>query len=114
LAATKLRWTVSNNNVHNREPFNYKNFKLAAKRFVTYNNLILREGPYSLGYQFCSPIVWYPAEIYKDIYELPKGQTRPILKLLAKNHGFRSLYDIPSPAYSLTTLHMNYMVFMRT
>ena len=69
LAAAKIRWTVSTSNVQNREPFNYKKFKLATKRFVTYSNLILREGPYWLGCRFCSPIVWYPAEGYQAIYE---------------------------------------------
>jgi len=46
LATAKLRWIVSTNNIQNREPFNYKNFKLTADHFVTYSNLILREGPY--------------------------------------------------------------------
>lgn len=114
MAATELRWIVSNNNVHNREPFNYKNFKLATERFVTYSNLILREGPYLLGCRLRSPIIWYPAEGYKAIYELSKGQTGHIFELLAKNHGFKPLYDSPSRAYSLTTLLTNYMVFMRT
>lgn len=41
MTASKLRWMVSG-----REPFNYRNFKAVAARFITYSNLILREGPY--------------------------------------------------------------------
>lgn len=114
LDATKLRWTVSTSNIQNREPFNYKNFKLVADHFLTYSNLILREGPYWLGCRFCIPIIWYHVEGYRAIYELPEGQTGPIFELLAKNHGFRPLYNIPSPTYSLTNLHTNYLLFMRT
>jgi len=91
----------------------YKNFKLAADHLVTYSNLILRAGPYWLGCRFRSPIIQYPTKEYKAIYELPKGQTGPILEVLAQNHGFRPLHENPSPTYSLTTLHANYMVFMR-
>ena len=36
LAATKLRWIVSTSSVQDREPFNYRNFKLATDCFVTY------------------------------------------------------------------------------
>ena len=87
---------------------------MVAERFFTYSNLLLREGPYWLGCWFRSPIVWYPTEVYKAIYELPEGQRGPIFELLAKNHGFRPLYDIPYLAYSLTVLHKNYLLFMRT
>jgi hypothetical protein len=52
LTASKMRWTVSTNSVKEREPFNYGNFKAAASRLITYNNLILREGPYWLGCRF--------------------------------------------------------------
>ena len=44
--AAKVRWGISNRNVQNREPFNYKNFGLATDRLVLYSNLILREGPF--------------------------------------------------------------------
>ena len=71
--AAKVRWRISNQNVQNREPFNYKNFGLAADRLVSYSNLILKEGPFWLGCRFRSPIAWYPASKYKAIYELPEG-----------------------------------------
>jgi len=64
LATSKIRWIVSTSSVQDREPFNYRNFKAATARFVTYSNLILREGPYWLGCRFCSPIIWYPPEGY--------------------------------------------------
>ena len=73
LASAKFRWKTSNHNVHDREPFNSKNFKLATNDLVTYSNLILREGPYWLCCRFRSPIVWHPTEGYKSIYELPEG-----------------------------------------
>ena len=44
LAAAKQRWMASTNNVKNREPFNYRNFKATASRFLLYNNLVYNVG----------------------------------------------------------------------
>lgn len=114
LTASKLKWTISTNSVKDREPFNYKNFKAAATRMVTYSNLILREGLYWLGCRFQSPIIWYPPEGHRADYELPEGKEGPAFVLLAQHHGFRPILDAFSLAYSLTTLHKNYLIFMRT
>lgn len=46
LIASNLRWIISTNSVKERGPFNYRNFKAAVVRMITYNNLILREGPH--------------------------------------------------------------------
>ena len=92
----------------NREPFNYRNFGLAADRLISYSHLVLKEGPYWLGCRFRSPIAWYPASDYKAIYELPEGQTEHVFEELAALRGFRPIDDKPYPAYSLTALHVNY------
>jgi len=105
LAASKLRWMVCTSCVQDREPFNYKIFKVVAAYFVTYSNLILREGPYWLGCRFHSPIIWYPPKGYRAIYELLEGKEGPAFVPLAQHHGLRPIFDAPSPAYSLTTLH---------
>ena len=86
MIASKIRWMVSTGSVQGREPFNYRNFKAAATRFVTYRNLILREGPYWLGCWFHSPIIWYPPEGYRAIYELPEGKEGPAFAILAQHH----------------------------
>lgn len=106
--AAKIRWRTSSQNVQSREPFNYRNFGLATDRFIAYGHLVLKEGPFWLGCRFRSPIVWYPALDYKAIYELPEGQAGHIIEELATHHGFRPFNDKPSPAYSLTALHVNY------
>jgi len=98
---------TSNQNVQDRNPFNYENFKLATDCLVTYSNLILRESSSWLGCRFRSPIIWYPALGYRALYELPRVQTGHIFEVLARNHGFRPLHENPSPAYSLTSLHVN-------
>ena len=108
LAASKLRWTVSTSSVQDREPFNYINFKSTTARFVTYSDLILREGPYWLGCQFRNPIIQYPLEGYRAIYEFPEGNEGPAFALLAQHHGFRPIFDAPSLAYSLTALLQNH------
>lgn len=99
---------ISTNSLKDREPFNYRNFKAVAAHVVTYNNLILREGPYWLGCRFQSPIIWYPPEGYRADYELLEGQEGPTFALLAQHHGFRPFFDAFSPSYSLTALHKNY------
>lgn len=114
LITSKLRWTISTNNVKEREPFNYRNFKVAATRMITYNNLILREGPYWLGCRFQSPIIWYPLEGYRADNELLEGQENAAFALLAQHHSFRPIFEAFSLAYSLTILHRNHSFFTRT
>ena len=75
--------------MQNREPFNYRNFGLAADRLIAYSHLVLKEGTYWLGCRFRSPIVWYPASVYKAVYELLEGQTEHTFEELAAHHGFR-------------------------
>ena len=75
IVAAKLRWKISNRNIQDKEPFNYKKIKLAFDRLVIYSNLILREGPYRLDCRFRSPIIWYLIVEYKAKYELPEGKT---------------------------------------
>ena len=73
--ATKFRYQVSNPNIQFREPFKYEKFRLAASRFPLYGEIVLRAGPYWLGYKFRSPIIWHPAPRYQALYEMPEGQT---------------------------------------
>ena len=40
LVTTKKQWMASTNNVKNREPFSYRNFKVVASKFLSYNNLV--------------------------------------------------------------------------
>ena len=105
LVASKMVWMVSSNNLKDRKPFNYGNFKANARRLIPYNNFILRGGPYWVGCHYRSPIIWYPHEGYHPEYELPEGQEAAVLAHLAQNHGFRPLTNRPYPAYSLTSLH---------
>ncbi len=83
-------------------------------RMITHNNLILKEGPYWLGCQFQSPIIWYPPEGYQSDYELPEGHENIAFVNLAQHHDFRPDTENFSSAYSLTTLHRNYSFFIRT
>ncbi len=114
LHAAKFRYRISNPNIQLREPFNFENFELAASRLSLYGERILRAGPFWLGYRFRSPIIWHPAPGYQALYEMPADQLDQFFDHLVANHGCRPLREIPSPAYSLTALHVNYNVFMRT
>lgn len=100
---------ASTNSVRNREPFGYRNFKVVACRFVTYSNIILRGGPYWLGCQFRSPIIWYPPEGYRTEYELLEGHEGIAFANLIQKHGFRLYKEKVFLAYSLTALHNNYL-----
>jgi hypothetical protein len=114
LHAAKFRYRTSNPNIQLREPFNFENFELAASRLSLYGERILRAGPFWWGYRFHSPIVWHPAPGYQALYEMLADQLDQFFDHLVANHGCRPLREIPSPAYSLTALHVNYNVFMRT
>jgi len=111
--AAKFRYQISNPNIQLREPFNYENLKLAANFLNLYGKLILRAGPSWLGYRFQSMIIWHPAPRYQALYGMPEGQTGHLFEHLVRHHGCRPPHEIPSPAYSLTALHVNYNVFMR-
>jgi len=45
---------------------------------------------------------------------MPEGQAGQFFDYLITQHGCRPPHETPSPAYSLTALHVNYNVFMRT
>ena len=111
--AARFRYQISNPNIQLREPFNYENFKLVADRLNLYREFILRAWPSWLGYRFQSLIFWHPAPGYQALYEMPKGQTGHLFEHLVRHHGCRPPHEIPSSAYSLTALHVNYNVFMR-
>jgi len=111
--AAKFQYHISNPNIQLREPFKYENFKLVANRLHLYGEVILRAGPSWLGYRFQSPIIWHPAPGYQALYEMPEGQTGHFFEHLVMHHGCRPPHEIPYPAYSLTSLHVNYNVFMR-
>jgi len=111
--AAKFRYQISNPNIQLREPFKYENFELAAGRLNLYGERILQVGPSWLGYRFRSPIIWHPAPGYQALYEMPEGQIHQLFDNLVAHHGCRPPHEIPSLAYSLTALHVNYNVFMR-
>ena len=67
-----------------------------------------------MGCRFRSPIFWHPTKGYHPEYELPEGQEAIAFANLAQHHGLRPITDKSSPAYSLTSLHKNYLFFMGT
>ena len=111
--AAKFRYRTSNPNIQLREPFKYENFELATSRLSLYGERILRAGPSWLGYRFRSPIIWHPAPRYQALYEMHADQIDQLFDHLVAHHGCRPPREIPSLAYSLTALHVNYNVFMR-
>ena len=113
LDAAKFRYQISPPNIQLREPFKYENFELAAERLSLYGQHILRAGPSWLGYWFRSPIIWHPAPGYQALYNMPTDQSNQFFDNLISHHGCRPPHEVPSPAYSLTALHVNYNVFMR-
>ena len=113
LDAAKFRYRVSTPSIQLREPFNYENFELAAERLSLYGQCLLQAGPSWLGYRFRSPIIWHPAPGYQALYDMPADQLNYFFDNLVAHHGCRPPHEIPSPAYSLTALHVNYNVFMR-
>jgi len=100
---------VSTNSVRNREPFGYKNFRAIAGHFITYSNIILREGPHWLRCRSKSPIICYPPEGYHSNYEFPEGREGIAFANLIQNHGFRLYKEKVFPSYSLIALHNNYL-----
>ena len=113
LDATKLHYRISTPSIQLREPFRYENFELAASRLGLYGQHILQAGPSWLEYRFRISIIWHPAPGYQTSYEMLADQLNQFFDDLVAHHGCRPPHEIPSPAYSLTALHVNYNVFMR-
>jgi len=59
LLVARQRWEASTNNVKNREPFGYKNFKAVVARLNRYNNMVLGMAPTWIGCRYRCPIIWY-------------------------------------------------------
>jgi hypothetical protein len=55
LSTTKLRWSVSSNEIKNREPFGFRNFQAAALRLERYVNMIMEAGPSWIGCRYNPP-----------------------------------------------------------
>ena len=113
LDAAKFRYQVSSPRIQLREPFKYENFELAASRIGLYGQRILQARLSWLGYRFHSPIIWHPAPGYQALYDMPTDQLDQFFDNLVAHHGCRPPHEVPSPAYSLTALHVNYNVLMR-
>ena len=109
LAVAKQRWMASTNNVKNREPFNYRNFKAATSRFCSYRNLFYSMGPAWLGCRYRNPLLWLPPKEYNHNYEFQEGATGAAFALIKRKQGFRTHNEKAYPAYSLTQLHINHM-----
>ena len=90
LVATKQWWMASTNNVKNREPFNYRNFKATASRFLSYSSLVYNMGPAWLGCIYRNPLLWLPPEDYNHNYEFPEGATSAAFALIKRKKGFRT------------------------
>jgi hypothetical protein len=112
--AAKFRYRISDPHIQLREPFKYENFELAADRLNLYGQSLLKAGSSWLGCRFRAPIIWHPAHGYQALYDMPEGQAGQFFDYLITQHGCRPPHETPSPAYSLTALHVNYNVFMRT
>lgn len=80
---------VSTNNIKNREPFGYRNFKAVVARLVKYNNLILCMDATWIGCHCRSLIIWYPADGYHFDYELLECEEGRAFEMLKKKNGFR-------------------------
>ena len=100
---------ASKNNVKNRDPFCYRNFKVAASRFLSYSNLVFNMGPAWLECRYRFPLLWYPPEGYNHDYELPEGLTSAAFAIIRQKQGFRAYKEKVYPAYSLTQLNLNHM-----
>jgi len=106
LSTARQRWEVSNITVRNREPFGYRNFKVASSHFHKYSNMVLTMGPEWIGRRYRTPIKWYPPEKYRRDYTLKDQDVNQDFAILKKKNGFRN-YEEVYPTYSLTQLHLN-------
>jgi hypothetical protein len=110
LFAAKLRWSVSSNEIKNKEPFGFRNFQTPALRLEWYSNMIMEAGPSWIGCKYSAPIIWYHPEGYQSVYELRKKHEETSFEELKGKHGFWRYREETSPPYSLIALHMNYLV----
>jgi len=110
LLDAKKRWTTSPNSVRNREPFGYKNFTAVVARLTHYGNLVLSEDPTWIGCHSIIPIIWYPLNGDRCNYELSEHQDGLAFTVLKNKNCFRVYKEEIYPTYSLTQLHLNYLI----
>jgi len=109
-SAARQRWEVSSNTVRYREPFRYRNFKIASSRFQKYSNMVLTIGPEWIGCRYRIPIIWYPPDRYRCDYNLTDQEVNQAFIVLKNKNGFRVYKEEVYPTYSLTQLHLNHLI----
>lgn len=110
LLAAKQRWITSPNSVKNREPFGYINFTVAGTRLVRYANIVLGEDPTWIGCHYRIHIIWYHPNGYQCNYELSEHQEGRAFAIIISKNGLRFYKEETYPSYSLTQLHLNYII----
>lgn len=66
-------------------------------------------GPEWIGFWYRTPIIWYPIDNYHSDYTLKDQDIAQAFTILKKKNGFRNYKEV-YPAYSLTQLHINYLI----
>jgi hypothetical protein len=105
LAASKLRWDVSSDEVENRELFGYRNFFVETFRVERYSRLLQEEGHAWMGCRYNPPLLWFPPEIYQKDFHINKKRHDATFDKIKRNHGFRTPGELTFPPYSITSLH---------
>jgi hypothetical protein len=105
LAASKVRWDVSSDEVKSREPFGYRNFFAATFRVERYARLLQEEGPAWMGCRYNPPLLWFPPEVYQKDFQINKKRQEAAFDEIKRSHGFRRPGEPTFPPYSITGLH---------
>lgn len=82
LSTARQRWEASSNNIRNREPFGFRNFKAASTRLHKYSNMVLSMGPEWIRCGYRSPIIWYPPDGYHSDYNSSDHQVNQAFAML--------------------------------
>jgi tetratricopeptide (TPR) repeat protein len=106
LAASKVRWDASSNEVKSREPFGFRNFFAATYRVERYSRLLQEEGPAWIGCRYNPPIIWFPPESYQKDYQINKKREDVAFVELKRSNGFRRPGEPTFPPYNITALHV--------
>jgi hypothetical protein len=95
LSAAKLRWSVSSNEVKNREPFGFMNFQAATLRLERYAKIIMEEGPSWIGCRYIPPSFGILLRVIRVLMKSVRKGNMLLLKSLKVSMGSRGLEKRP-------------------
>jgi len=95
----------SSSQVRAKEPFGAPNFLREICLVSGYVSLVKDCGITWLGLRFHYPMIWWPANFYRSIYELMEAEEAEVWQDIATTKGYQHVGYVMTKSYNLIEIH---------